>query len=167
MRYRRWFVNLVCSWLCLVATTHLRAQDRPPTAPSGQKVQPKSPDLSELLQLGSSGAGDLLQSMSELRKAAEASQKSLELIERVMPAGGELILGVTENISRLSSEFDPFGYKTAFRTVREQNEIIDRQQQLIQSLQQREIDRLQRELEMLKQKGKRRKSTPPKPSRLK
>jgi hypothetical protein len=105
--------------------------------------------------------------MSDLRKAAEASQKSLELLERVMPAGGELLLGVTENISRLSSEFDPFGYKTAFRTVQEQNEIIVRQQQLIQDLQQREIDRLQRELEAVKQKGKRRKNTQPKPARSK
>ena len=167
MKLRNWPANLVCCALCLVATTLLRAQDRPQAAPTGEKVQPKAPDLSELLKLGSSGAGDLLQGMSDLRKAAEASQKSLELLERIMPAGGELLLGVTENISRLSSEFDPFGYKTAFRTLQDQNEIIVRQQQLIQDLQQREIDRLQRELAAVKQPGKRRKNSQPGPSRSK
>ena len=74
-----------------------------------------------------------------------------------MPSLSPLVLGVTENLSRLSSEFDPFGYKTAFLTIQEQNEVIQRQQQLIQELQQREIDRLQQELKVAKQPTKKRK----------
>ena len=78
-----------------------------------------------------------------------------------MPTLGPVILGTSDHISRISSEFDPFGYKTAFRTVQAQNEVIERQQQLIQKLQQQEIDRLQSELQAVKKKGMPRKKRSP------
>ncbi len=61
----------------------------------------------------------------------------------------------------MSSEFDPFGYKTAFRTVGQQAEMIQQQRKIIQALQEREIERLQsqnrklkKELQKLRQRKK-------------
>lgn len=154
-------LGLVSVFCCFVLPSGAWAQEKQNQPAPETKPKQGAGDLSTWLELGSSKASELVQGVSDLRKAAEASQKSLDSLERIMPILSPLVLGTTENLSRLSSEFDPFGYKTAFRTVQSQNEVIQRQQQLIQELQQREIDRLQRELAAVKKKGKRRKSQSP------
>jgi hypothetical protein len=45
----------------------------------------------------------------------------------------------------MSSEFDPFGYKTAFRTIGHQAEMLQAERKIIQALQEREIERLRSE----------------------
>jgi hypothetical protein len=157
----KWVIVLGCCLQWFLSETPLRAQENSQPEPPANKPQQKAINLSELLELGTAKAVELVQGASDLKKAAEASQRSLDSLERIMPSLSPLVLGTTENLSRLSSEFDPFGYKTAFRTVQSQNEVIQRQQQLIQELQQREIDRLQKELAAVKKKGKRRKSQSP------
>ena len=71
---------------------------------------------------------------------------------------GQIADGMVEALSsalaEMSREFDPFGYKTAFRTIGEQNRIIQQQAEVIQRLQQREIEPLQRENRQLRKKAK-------------
>jgi hypothetical protein len=156
-----WMTVVACGIYCVLSLPQARAQEKPAAEAPETKPRPGALNLSTWLELGSAKAGELAQSASDLRKSAEAIQQTVALLERIMPTLGPVILGTTENMSRLSSEFDPFGYKTAFRTVQVQNEIIERQQQLIQKLQQDEINRLQGELQAVKKKGKPRKKRSP------
>jgi len=89
-------------------------------------------------------ANDLFR-IGEMAQAAKDMREASETLERVMNTSGGLIASIAESLATMSSEFDPFGYKTAFRTVGQQAEIIEQQRKLIDELQQREIDRLQRE----------------------
>ena len=52
----------------------------------------------------------------------------------------------------MSSEFDPFGYKTAFRTLGQQTAMLQQQRETIQVLQEREIERLQNDNTRLRRK---------------
>ena len=93
--------------------------------------------------------GKMAQAASDLRKAAEAFEKfgsSLDGISGKMAAA----------LATMSSEFDPFGYKTAFRTIGQQTEIIQQQNEIIRELQEREIERLRNENKSLKKQLRKR-----------
>ena len=89
------------------------------------------------------GVGGMAQAASDLRKAGEAFERFGTTLDGVTTT-------IAESLATMSSEFDPFGYKTAFRTIGQQTEIIQRQSKLIQDLQQQEIDRLRLENQTLK-----------------
>lgn len=83
--------------------------------------------------------GEMTEAAGDLRKAAES-------LGRLGKALGEF----AQSLATMSSEFDPFGYKTAFRTMGQQTQIIQQQSEVIRELQEREIERLQRENKVLK-----------------
>lgn len=83
--------------------------------------------------------GQMAQAASDLNQAGQAFDRF-----------GDSLEVLAQSLADMSRGFDPFGYKTAFETIGQQNEIIQEQQQLIRELQQREIERLQLELERLR-----------------
>jgi hypothetical protein len=87
--------------------------------------------------------GEMAEAAADLRKAAEA-------LERFANSPGGLVGRIAKSLATMSSEFDPFGYKTAFRTVGQQAEMIQQQRKIIQALQEREIERLQSQNRKLK-----------------
>lgn len=98
--------------------------------------------------------GGVAEAAADLRKAAEA-------LERFANSPDGLARIIVKSLAVMSSEFDPFGYKTAFRTVGQQAEMIQQQRKIIQALQEREIERLQsqnrklkKELQKLRQRKK-------------
>lgn len=93
------------------------------------------------------GIGKMTEAASNLRQAGEAFERFGKITERL----GETI---AFSMAQMSSEFDPFGYKTGFRALSQQAEMLEKQQATIQALQQREIDRLNRENERLRQEVK-------------
>ena len=98
------------------------------------------------------GAGGVL-NVSTMAQAAADLRKATEIIER-LGISMDAIVSIANAIAASSSEFDPFGYKTAFRTLAEQSRTIQRQQEMIQALQAREIERLRGENKRLKKKRK-------------
>ena len=94
-----------------------------------------------------SAVRDLL-NVSELVKAAEDVRKAGEAFERF---GGSLG-GLADALATMSREFDPLGYKTAFRTLGRQTEIIKQQSEIIQAFQAREIERLRNENQQLRER---------------
>jgi hypothetical protein len=88
---------------------------------------------------------DVLQISGDLRKSSESLEKFGESMKQVSTAVGKAASTTSENMAAMSAEFDPFGFKTAFKTIQLQNAIIERQSQLIQELQQKEILRLQQD----------------------
>lgn len=88
------------------------------------------------------GIGNMAQAAADLRQAGEA-------FERFADAAGGIGETIAASMATMSSEFDPFGYKTAFRTIGQQTQIIQQQSQMIRELQQREIERLRDENRLL------------------
>jgi hypothetical protein len=76
------------------------------------------------------GVGEMAQAATDLRKAGEA-------FERFAVAGADLAKSITKSLAIMSSEFDPFGYKTAFRTVGQQAQMLHQQREKIQTIQAR------------------------------
>lgn len=103
-------------------------------SPAGGDAPAKSP-LSQL--------GEMSQTASHLHQAAEALHRSSEIWAGVVES-------LATSLATASSEFDPFGFKTAFRTVHHQSEMLLEQRQIIDDLHQREIKRLRRENQRLK-----------------
>lgn len=85
----------------------------------------------------------MAQSAGDLRKAGEAFERFAKSLDRLTASLGK-------SLATMSSEFDPFGFKTGFRTVGRQSEMLREQGDIIQALQQREIDRLQLENKSLR-----------------
>ena len=85
----------------------------------------------------------MAQAAADLRKAGEA-------FERFANSADGLVDAIAKSLATMSSEFDPFGYKTAFRTVSKQSEMLQQQRDIIQALQEREIKRLRNENRRLK-----------------
>ncbi|MCH8149157.1 MAG: hypothetical protein IH987_14435 [Planctomycetes bacterium] len=81
-------------------------------------------------------------------KAAEYVRKAGEAFERF---GGSLG-GLADALATMSREFDPLGYKTAFRALGRQTEIIKQQSEIIQAFQAREIERLRNENQQLRER---------------
>jgi len=89
------------------------------------------------------GVNDVAQAAADLRKAGEAFERCADSLSQTAES-------IAASLATMSSEFDPFGYKTAFRTLGEQSEMLRQQREIIQALQEREIHRLRRENQALK-----------------
>ena len=118
--------------LLLIPLSHCDAQE-PPESPAESASAPSS-----LFRLTG-----MAQSAGDLRKAGEAFERFAKSLDRLTASLGK-------SLATMSSEFDPFGFKTGFRTIGRQSEMLREQSDIIQSLQQREIDRLQRENQELR-----------------
>ena len=91
--------------------------------------------------------GAMAQAASDLRNAADTCVR----LASALAGPAETI---ANSLATMSSEFDPFGYKTAFRTIRHQSEMLQQQREIIHRLQEREIQRLRMENERLKKEAK-------------
>ncbi len=96
-----------------------------------------------------SGVGDMVQAAGDFRKAAEALERFGGMLEGIVLALSEGLVESSRNHAGMSDSFDPFGFKTAFKTIREQG-------QTIQRLQKAEIRRLRKECREIKKKRNRR-----------
>ena len=119
--------------ILLVVNSALAAQ-----APEESAKSPAATKSNSLLRIG-----EMAQAAGDLRKAAESFERLADSLDGIVQV-------VAESLAKMSSEFDPFGYKTAFRTLGQQTEIIQQQSELIRELQEREIDRLQSENQTLR-----------------
>jgi len=109
--------------------------EEPPQDPAKSSVQSAANDLFRI--------GEMAQAAADLRKAGEA-------FERFANSPDGLVGIIAKSLATMSSEFDPFGYKTAFRTVGQQAKMIQQQGKIIHALQEREIERLRSENRELK-----------------
>jgi hypothetical protein len=105
-----------------------------------------------------SGAGDMVQAAGDFRRAAEALERFGGMLKGIVSTLSKGLEESSSNHAVMSDSFDPFGFKMAFKTIREQG-------QTIQRLQKAEIRRLRKRCrEMEKRlngrdkKGKKRKS---------
>ncbi|MEZ6129713.1 MAG: hypothetical protein R3C59_13605 [Planctomycetaceae bacterium] len=112
-----------------------------PNAVRGRVVEDKGKSLSAALTLG-----DMMQSATELRLAADSLARFGESMVKVSAVAERSVVSASQNLAAMGGEFDPFGFKTAFQTIQQQNEIIQAQYQMIVTLQQQEIDRLREQL---------------------
>ena len=137
MSMRNW--SIVLSLVMLACCGNAYAQAAPKDASSSDsKANP----------FGLLGAGDLVQAAADLRKAAEAFERFGDTLEGVSATIAGALVEVSEHHAKMSDAFDPFGFKTAFATIQEQN-------QTIQALHKVEIERLTKECQALNGKLRR------------
>ena len=87
----------------------------------------------------------MAQAASDLKSAGEAFERFATSLDGAAEA-------IAASLATMSSEFDPFGYKTAFRTLGQQDAMLQQQRETIQALQDRELERLQSENTRLRSK---------------
>lgn len=91
------------------------------------------------------GGGDLFESSKNLRMAGESLERSGALLEGSADRIGQIVESVSLNLAEMSAGFDPLGYQQSYRTILQQSEIIHQQQETIQRLYEKEIQRLKKE----------------------
>lgn len=96
-----------------------------------------------------SGVGDMVQAAGDFRKAAEALERFARMLEGIVSTLSKGLAESSRNHAVMSDSFDPFGFKMAFETIREQG-------QTIQRLQKAEIRRLRKECRQMKKRLDRR-----------
>jgi hypothetical protein len=112
---------------------------------SGAEELHQDPAQAPLAQDSLFRLGEMAQAAADLHKAGEAFARFAKSLDSFAESiGGSL--------ATMSSEFDPFGYKTAFRTIGRQAEMLQAEREIIRALQQREIERLQSENRELRRK---------------
>ncbi|MGB2807160.1 MAG: hypothetical protein WBC22_05445 [Sedimentisphaerales bacterium] len=115
-------------------------------AASAQGVSEKvSPDGSAGKVFNMSGVGDMVQAAGDFRKAAEALERFGGMLKGIVSTLSEGLEESSRNHAVMSDSFDPFGFKTAFKTIREQGLTIQR-------LQKAEIRRLRKECREMKKR---------------
>ncbi len=125
----------VAGVVLLLFPAHSLCAEEPPRDMENSSVQSAASDLFRI--------GEMAEVAADLRKAAEA-------LERFAESSNGMVETIAKSLATMSSEFDPFGYKTAFHTVGQQAEMIQQQRKIIQALQEREIERLRSENRELK-----------------
>jgi hypothetical protein len=98
------------------------------------------------------GVGDMLKAATELRKAAEIFERLGDTAEAITSRIAGAAVETSGNLATMSRTFDPFGFKSAFLTIREQGQAIQALQKTVQDLQQAEIKRLKKQCRKLKKK---------------
>lgn len=95
------------------------------------------------------GVGDMLQAAGDFRKATEALERFGGMLQGIVSTLSKGLEESSRNHAVMSDSFDPFGFKTAFKTIQEQG-------QTIQKLQKAEIRRLRKESREMKKRLDRR-----------
>lgn len=114
---------------------------------AGSKAAPTrsaATSIADLLQ--SVGTSDILQTATELRQAAESLAMFGDSLQQVSSDAAQAADSTSQNLAAIGGQFDPFGFKTAFLTIQQQNAIIQDQSRMIIQLQQEEIRRLKKEI---------------------
>lgn len=118
--------------------------------------------------LAAPAPGNPLLQFSEMAQAAADLRNAGEAFERFAKSLSGVAETIANSLAIMSSEFDPFGYKTAFRTLGQQSVMLQQQRETIHALQEREIQRLQdentklrKEVQKLRQRVEARSSNPP------
>ena len=91
------------------------------------------------------GVGNTVQAAGDFLKAAEALERFGGKLEGMISTLSEGLAESSRNLAVTSDTFDPFGFKTAFKTIRKQGRTI-------QKLQKAEIRRLKKECKEMKKK---------------
>ncbi len=115
------------------------------TAPAQVVSKEVSSDSSGEKALSMFGVGDMVQAAGDFQKASEALERFGGIFEGIVEVLSESIAEISRNHAEMSESFDPFGFKTAFKTIREQG-------QTIQRLQKAEIQRLRKECREMKKR---------------
>jgi len=92
-----------------------------------------------------SSVGDMVKAAGDFRKAAEALERFGGMLKGIVSTLSEGLEKSSRNHAVMSDSFDPFGFKTAFKTIREQGRTIQR-------LQKAEIRRLRKEIKESRKK---------------
>ena len=120
-----------------------------------------TPGVADLLQFVN--VSDMLQIAVELRKTSESLERFGKSMQSVSSVAAKAASSTSQNLAAIGGEFDPFGFKTAFETIQQQNDTIQAQHQIIVEMQQKEIRRL--EQKNRSEKRSKRPSRRKKPSR--
>lgn len=155
----------------LLAVTHIlmltgMAFGQEPTV-AEENSSARTNSIASLLQ--SVDVSDIVQIVGELRKAGETMNSFAESFKEASVVAAEAADSTSQNLAAIGGEFDPFGFKTAFRTIQQQNAIIQAQSKIIMELQQKEIRRLKQQNQPTKRQerhSRRRKQSKPEESRL-
>lgn len=123
-------VFFVAGLVALLLLPHRTCAEDPPRA----QTEPPAPSSGNALFR----INEMAQAAGDLRNAGEAFERFAKLLNGVAET-------IATSLATMSSEFDPFGYKTGFRTLGQQAEMLQQQRETIQALQEREIERLQSE----------------------
>ncbi len=100
------------------------------------------------------GVGDMVQAAGDLRKAGEAFERFGESLRRIASTIAQGLVESSKNHAIMSGAFDPFGFKTAFATIREQNRTIQALHKAETRSLKKECRRLKKKIERSKRKMK-------------
>ncbi len=134
--FRHWLVSIAVIMFLSNATSAQGAPEEVLSDGSAEKV------------FSVFGAGDMAQAAGDFRKAAEVLERFGVMLKGIASTLSEGLLASSKNHAVMSDSFDPFGFKTAFKTIREQGQTIVR-------LQEAEIRRLRRECRKMKKRDRR------------
>jgi hypothetical protein len=140
---------LTVTWVVFLSNT------APAQAPE-KDASPGSSSTPDIRLTDRIGIGDMLKAATELRKAAEIFERLGDTVEAITSRIAEAAVESSGNLAAMSRTFDPFGFKSAFLTIRQQGEAIQDLHKTIQDLQQAEIKRLKEQCRKLKKKLSRR-----------
>ncbi len=127
-------------------------------AQAPQKDTPASTPKAKVIDVF--GAGDLVKAAADFRKAVETFERLKGTLEAVTSKIAEATVNSSRNLAIMSRAFDPFGFKAAFVSIREQGRAIQTLQNKIETLQKAEIKRLKKESRRLKKTCRRLKKKP-------
>jgi len=134
-----------CRWLVGIAVIMFLSNA---AAAQGSSEEPSS-DASAGKVFSMSGMGDMVRAAGDFRKATEALERLGGMLEGIVATLSKGLVESSRNNAAMSDSFDPFGFKTAFKTIREQGKTI-------QKLQKAEIRRLKKECREMKKRPDRR-----------
>jgi hypothetical protein len=134
-------MRIFCRWLVSIALIMFLGY----TA-SAQGISDKaSSDASAGNVFNMSSVGDMVKAAADFRKAAEALERFGGMLKEIVPTISKGLEESSRNHAVMSDSFDPFGFKTAFKTIREQGRTIQR-------LQKAEIRRLRKECRKIRKR---------------
>src|SRR5690606_16246478 len=120
--------SLLLAILC-VALLNSRAQAQQPPA----QDRPTGPP-----PLALPDVGKMMKATNDLRIASEALVQFGKSLEKITPVVAQASVATSHEMAMMSDGFDPFGFKTSYRAIHEQNKIIQEQNEIIRQLQQAE-----------------------------
>ena len=128
-----------CRWLVSIAVIMSLSY-----AASAQGASERvSSDVSAGRVFDMSGVRDMVRAAGDFRRATEALERFGTTLKGIASTLSEGLVESSRNHAVMSDSFDPFGFKMAFKTIREQG-------QTIQRLQKAEIRRLRRQCREMK-----------------
>jgi len=129
----RWLISITVMMSLSYVTSAQGASERVSSDVSAGKV------------FDTSGVRGMVQAAGDFRKATEALERFGGMLKGIVSTLSEGLGKSSRNHAVMIDSFDPFGFKMAFKTIREQGQIIQR-------LQKAEIRRLRKECREMKKR---------------